>query len=285
MSDRSPTESVLESTRDIDQWSTEEIVRVIHEEDRNAYAAVTKELPRITEAAEVLALTLGGGGTWYNVGAGTSGRIGALDAAEVPPTFGLPRHRVQAVIAGGEAALARAIEGAEDSAERAIFELQERGLTAGDSVVALSASGSTPFALAALEIAHEVGARTIGITCNPGSALAEAAEIPIVLQVGPEVIAGSTRMKGGLAQKMVMHILSTTVMVRLGYVTGNLMANLVPASAKLRDRAVRILMSIGRIDRTRALELLEACDGDVSEASRRVQETGDPGTRGEGDVR
>jgi N-acetylmuramic acid 6-phosphate etherase len=272
MSDRSPTESVLESTRDIDRWSTEEIVRVIHEEDRNAYAAVTIALPRITEAAEVLAHTLGGGGTWFNVGAGTSGRIGALDAAEVPPTFGLPRHRVQAVVAGGEAALVRAIEGAEDNGERAVFELQERGLAAGDSVVALSASGKTPFALAALEVAHEVGARTIAVTCNPESPLAEAAEIPIVIRVGPEVIAGSTRMKGGLAQKMVMHLLATTVMVRLGYVSGNLMANLVPASAKLRDRAVRILMALGQLDRTRAQDLLDACDGDVSEASRRAQE-------------
>jgi len=272
MSDRSPTESVLESTRDIDRWSTEEIVRVIHEEDRNAYAAVTAALPRITEAAEVLAHTLGGGGTWFNVGAGTSGRIGALDAAEVPPTFGLPRHRVQAVVAGGEAALVRAIEGAEDNGERAVFELQQRGLAAGDSVVALSASGKTPFALAALEVAHEVGARTIAVSCNPESPLAEAAEIPIVIRVGPEVIAGSTRMKGGLAQKMVMHLLSTTVMVRLGYVSGNLMANLVPASAKLRDRAVRILMALGQLDRTRAQDLLDACDGDVSEASRRAQE-------------
>jgi N-acetylmuramic acid 6-phosphate etherase len=272
MSDRSPTESVLESTRNIDRWSTEEIVRVIHEEDHNAYAAVTAVLPRITEAAEVLAHTLGGGGTWFNVGAGTSGRIGALDAAEIPPTFGLPRHRVQAVVAGGEAALVRAIEGAEDAGERAVFELQERGLASGDSVVALSASGKTPFALAALEAAHEAGARTIAVTCNPESPLAEAAEVPIVIQVGPEVIAGSTRMKGGLAQKMVMHLLSTTVMVRLGYVSGNLMANLVPASAKLQDRALRILMSLGQLDRARAQDLLEACDGDVSEASRRAQE-------------
>ncbi len=272
MNERSPTESVLESTRDIDRWSTEDIVRVIHDEDRNAHAAVTAALPRITEAVEVLAHTLGGGGTWFNVGAGTSGRIGALDAAEVPPTFGLPRHRVQAVVAGGEAALARAIEGAEDNGERAIFELQERGLAAGDSVVALSASGRTPFALASLDAAHEAGARTIAVTCNPGSPLAEAAEVPIVIEVGPEVIAGSTRMKGGLAQKMVMHLLSTTVMIRLGYVSGNLMAHLRPASAKLRDRAVRILMSLGRLDRARAMDLLEACDGDVSEASRRAQE-------------
>lgn len=273
MSDPSPTESVLESTKDIDQWSTEEIVRCIHAEDRNAYSAVTAVLPRIVEAAEVLALTLGGGRTWYNVGAGTSGRIGALDAAEVPPTFGLPRHRVQAVVAGGEAALSRAVEGAEDNGERARFELQERGLQAGDSVVALSASGTTPFALAALEVAHQVGARTVGVTCNPESPLAEASEIPIVLEVGPEVIAGSTRMKGGLAQKMVMHLLSTTVLVRGGYVSGNLMSNLLPASAKLEDRAVRILMSLGEMDRASAASLLEACGGNVTEASVHAQNT------------
>ena len=141
MAERSPTEAILETTRDIDRWSTEEIVRAIHEEDRNAHAAVTAAMPQIVEAAEGLATALGGGGTWFNVGAGTSGRIGALDAAEIPPTFGLPAHRVQAVIAGGERASHRAVEGAEDRPERAAFELQERGLTAGDAVVAISASG------------------------------------------------------------------------------------------------------------------------------------------------
>lgn len=272
MPERSPTEAVLEATRDIDRWSVERIVRTIHEEDANAYAAVTAALPRIVEAAEVIATAMGGGGRWFNVGAGTSGRLGALDAAEIPPTFGLPRERVQAVIAGGEAALSRAVEGAEDRPERAMFELKQRGLRSGDVVVALSASGTTPFTLGSLEVAHEVGARSIAITGNPGSPLAEAAEIAIVLETGPEVIAGSTRMKAGLAQKMVLHLLSTTVMVRLGHVRGNLMASLQPASEKLRDRAVRILMTLGQLDRARADALLAACDGDVAEATRRAQD-------------
>lgn len=272
MDDRSPTEAVLDATRDIDQWSVERILEAIHREDRRAWEAVGRVLPRVAEAAEVLTVALAGGGHWFNVGAGTSGRIGALDAAEIPPTFGLPAHRVQAVVAGGAAALARAIEGAEDRPERAVFELRERGLAAGDVVVAISASGRTPFTLGGLEAAHEVGARTVGITCNPGSPLAEGAEIAIVPEVGPEVIAGSTRMKGGLAQKMVLHLLSTTVMIRLGYVAGNLMANLLPASEKLRDRAVRILMVLGGLEREEARKLLEECGGDVAQATRRARE-------------
>lgn len=271
MGQDSPTEDVLEATRDIDRWSAEEIVRAIHREDRNAYDAVTAALPKVVEAAEVLVTALAGGGNWYNVGAGTSGRIGVLDASEIPPTFGLPKHRVQGIMAGGDAALRNAIEGAEDHPERAAFELRERGLSAGDAVVAISASGTTPFTLGSLEAAHEVGARTIAVTCNPGSPLAEAAEVAVVAAVGPEVLAGSTRMKGGLAQKMILHLLSTTVMIRLGYVSGNLMTNVQPASAKLRDRAVRILMSLGSLDREGAAKLLEECDGDVALASRRAR--------------
>jgi N-acetylmuramic acid 6-phosphate etherase len=268
MADQSPTEAILESTRDMDQWSTERIVSAIHGEDGRAWEAVGAVLPRIVEAAEVLVVALSGGGRWFNVGAGTSGRIGALDAAEIPPTFGLPNHRVQAVVAGGDAALMRAIEGAEDHPERAAFALRERGLRAGDAVVAISASGCTPFTLGSLDVAHEVGARTIGITCNPRSPLAEGAEIAIVPVVGPEVIAGSTRMKGGLAQKMVLNLLSTTVMVRLGYVDGNLMTHMIPASEKLRDRGLRIVMAIGGLDRDAAVALLAECDDNVAEATR-----------------
>ncbi|MEM7413262.1 MAG: N-acetylmuramic acid 6-phosphate etherase [Myxococcota bacterium] len=270
MPETPPTEAVLEATRDIDAWSVERIVETIHGEDRRAWEAVGAVLPQIGDAAEVLAVALAGGGRWFNVGAGTSGRLGTLDAAEVPPTFGLPHHRVQAIMAGGEGALVRAVEGAEDQPERAIFSLQERGLTAGDVVVAISASGHTKFTLGSLDAAHEVGARTVAITCNPGSPLAEGAEIAIVPVVGPEVIAGSTRMKGGLAQKMVLHLLSTTVMVRLGYVAGNLMTHLTPASEKLRDRGIRIVMALGGLDRESASELLADCDGNVAEASRRL---------------
>jgi N-acetylmuramic acid 6-phosphate etherase len=271
MAESSPTEQVLESTRDIDQWSVERIVRAIHDEDRHAFDAVEAVLPEICSAAEVLAVALSGGGRWFNVGAGTSGRIGALDASEIPPTFGLARNRVQAVIAGGQAALLRAVEGAEDHPERAAFELAERGLTAGDVVVAISASGRTPFTLGSLDAAHQAGARTVAITCNPGSPLAEAAEIAIVPRVGPEVIAGSTRMKGGLAQKMILHVLSTTAMIRLGHVSGNLMSSLMPVSKKLRDRAVRIVMAVGGLPREAAEAELDACGGDVAECTRRLR--------------
>jgi N-acetylmuramic acid 6-phosphate etherase len=228
-------------------------------------------LPDIARAVEVLVCVLAGGGTWFNVGAGTSGRMGALDAAEIPPTFGLPAGRVQAVIAGGERALVRAVEGAEDQPEAAAFELRERGLASGDAVVAISASGCTPYTLGSLVAAHEVGARTIALTCDPGSPLAEAAEVAICTVVGPEVIAGSTRMKGGLAQKMVLHLLSTTVMVKLGYVSGNLMTHLAPASEKLRRRAQRIVMTLAGVDAERAAQLLSECDGDVAAAVRRAR--------------
>ena len=163
------------------------------------------------------------------------------------------------------------MEGAEDNPERSAWELRERGLAAGDAVVAISASGRTPFTLGAVEASHEVGARSIGITCNAGSPLAEAAELPIVPRVGPEVIAGSTRMKGGLAQKMVLHLLSTATMVKLGCVSGNLMSNLRPASDKLRDRAVRIIMELGDLDHGTSLELLRECNDDVGEATRRAK--------------
>ncbi|MBW2267643.1 MAG: N-acetylmuramic acid 6-phosphate etherase [Deltaproteobacteria bacterium] len=261
-----PTEAVLETTRDLDQRGVAEILSAIHGEDHSAWLAVGKVLPQLAEAVDVLTCTLAGGGRWFNAGAGTSGRMGTLDAAEVPPTFGMREGCVQAVIAGGPRALTRAVEGAEDDAQAGAFELRERGLAAGDALLALSASGTTPFTLGCLEAAHEVGARTIALTCDPNSPLAEAAEISIAPLVGPEVIAGSTRMKGGLAQKMVLHLLSTTVMVRLGCVSGNLMTHLRPASAKLRDRAERIVQMLSNVDAAQAARLLDAADGDTEGA-------------------
>lgn len=260
------TEAILESTRDLDRRSTREILDAIHGEDLRAAAAVGRVLDDVERAVEVLVLVLQGGGRWFNVGAGTSGRIGALDAAEIPPTFGYPVDRVQAVVAGGPEALLRAVEGAEDDAGAASSALRARELLPGDAVVALSASGRTPFALGALAEAAAAGARRIAVTCDPGSPLAEAAEIAIAPKVGPEVIAGSTRMKGGLAQKMVLHLLSTATMVRLGRVEGNLMTNLHPASRKLRRRALRIVMSLGGVDEHRAAALLDTHYGSVHDA-------------------
>ena len=274
MSQEGPTEAIHQSTRDLDRRSVEEILEAIHHEDGNAFAAVGRVLPEIAAAVDVLTGCIAGGGRWFNVGAGTSGRMGALDAAEIPPTFGLPAGRVQGIVAGGARALTRAIEAAEDDPEAAAWELRERGISTGDAVVAISASGQTPFTLGSLGAAHEAGARSIAITCDPDSPLAEAAEIAIVPCVGPEVIAGSTRMKGGLAQKMVLHLLSTTVMVRLGFVAGNLMTNLRPASAKLRRRAERIVMALADVDQEQAVALLEACGGSVADAISRARNHG-----------
>ncbi|MCP5041410.1 MAG: N-acetylmuramic acid 6-phosphate etherase [bacterium] len=261
-----PTEAVLERARDLDQRSTREILDLIHSEDAVALAAVGQVLPAIEAGVDVLEATLAGGGTWFNVGAGTSGRIGVLDASEIPPTFGMSPNRVQAVIAGGDKALRHAVEGAEDNFEAGGWEVRERGLEMGDAVVAISASGSTPYVLGAVEAAHEAGARSIAITCDPASALADSVEIAIAPAVGPEVIAGSTRMKGGLVQKMILHSLSTAVMVKLGRVDGNLMTNLAPANAKLRERALGILMELSGLPCEEAQSLLDQNGGSVEAA-------------------
>lgn len=275
MRDAILTEEILESTRDLDRRSVGEILEAIHREDRRAFEAVGKILPQIARAVEILLLVLQGGGRWFNVGAGTSGRMGALDASEVPPTFGYPPERIQSVIAGGPTALWRAVENAEDDGPAARVDLESRHLLPGDAVVAISASGRTPYAVAALEYAREVGARRLAITCDPAAPLAQVAEVALAPQVGPEVIAGSTRMKGGLAQKMVLHLLSTTVMVRLGRVEGNRMTNLLPASRKLRARGLRILMELGGVDESRARELLERCGGSVHDALEQLRRAGD----------
>lgn len=265
------TERILDATRELDRFGLDEVLEAIHAEDRRALEAVGKVLPDVAQAAEALVLALQGGGRWFNVGAGTSGRLGALDAAEIPPTFGMPGERVQAVMAGGPGALWRAVEGAEDDGPAARAELRRRGLAPGDAVVALSASGRTPFALAALEEASDTGARRIAICCDPRSPLVRAAEIAIVPLVGPEVIAGSTRMKGGLAQKVVLHMLSTAVMVRLGRVEGNLMTNLHPSSRKLERRAIRIVMSLAGVEEPRARELLHQAQGSIQDAVARAR--------------
>lgn len=270
----SSTEGILEEARQLDQKSVAEVLELMHREDATAHAAVGRVLPEIAEAVDVLVCSLRGGGRWFNVGAGTSGRMGVLDSSEIPPTFGMSPNIVQGIIAGGDRALREAIEGAEDNAAAASFELHERGLGMGDTVVAISASGRTPFALGAFEAAHEAGARRIAITCAPGSPLAEAAEIAIVPQTGPEVIAGSTRLKGGLTQKMILALLSTTVMVQLGRVTGNLMTNISPVSEKLRARAVRIVMQLGSVEAEEAERLLRRHDNRIEPALRAARAKG-----------
>ncbi|HEB91436.1 MAG TPA: N-acetylmuramic acid 6-phosphate etherase [Deltaproteobacteria bacterium] len=266
MADGRPTEASLPDSRALDEMAPEEILRLIHAEDAVAHAAVGQVLPRMAEAVEVLACSLAGGGRWFNVGAGTSGRLGVLDASEIPPTYGLPARVVQGVIAGGDRALRVAVEDAEDDAMAGALALEERGLTLGDVVLGISASGTTPFVLGAIDAATKLGARTIGLSCDPDSPLAESVEISIAPRVGPEVVAGSTRMKGGLAQKMILSALSTTVMVRLGRVRGHHMTHVSPVSSKLRGRAVRIVMELAAVDRERAREVLRMTEGSVEMA-------------------
>jgi N-acetylmuramic acid 6-phosphate etherase len=257
------TEESLERSHALDDMSSEEILQLIHAEDGVAHAAVAEVLPRMAEAVEVLACALTGGGRWFNVGAGTSGRLGVLDASEIPPTYGLSPRIVQGVIAGGERALRVAVEDAEDDPHAGSLALEERGLTLGDVVLGISASGTTPFVLGAVETAARLGARTIALTCDPDSPLAESVEISIAPRVGAEVVTGSTRMKGGLAQKMILSALSTSVMVRMGRVRGHHMTHISPASSKLRGRALRIVMELGGVDRERAREILRKTEGSV----------------------
>jgi len=260
------TEAALATTSDLDRRTTAGILAAIHAEDRRAVDAVGAVLPDLARAVDALTDVLAGGGRWFNIGAGTSGRLGCLDAAEIPPTFGFAPDRIEALVAGGPAALMRAREGAEDDAESARTALRARELGPRDAVVAISASGRTPYALAGLEVAYQVGARRIAITCDPDSPLARAAEIAIAPHTGPEVIAGSTRMKGGLAQKMILHSLSTAVMVRLGRVEGNRMTHLRPGSRKLWQRALALLQELAGADETTARSALERAYGDVAEA-------------------
>jgi N-acetylmuramic acid 6-phosphate etherase len=272
MAEQRPTEASLERSDALDEMQTLEILELIHAEDAVAHAAVRLVLPQIAEAVEVLACALTGGGRWFNVGAGTSGRLGVLDASEIPPTYGLSPRIVQGLMAGGDRALRSAVEGAEDDADAGALELEERGVTLGDVVVGISASGTTPYVLGAVESAGKLGARTVAITCDASSPLADSVEIAIAPEVGPEVVTGSTRMKGGLAQKMILTALSTAVMVRMGRVRGHHMTHIAPASSKLRGRAVRIVMELGAVDKDRARDLLRTTEGSV-EAALQMLET------------
>ena len=221
---------------------------------------------------EAIAVRLSQGGRLFYVGAGTSGRLGVLDAAECPPTFNVEPGRVVGIIAGGEKALARATEASEDDFQAGARDLAAHGCTAMDAVVGIAASGRTPYVIGAVRAARGIGAVTIGISCAPGSALSGEVEIAITPVVGPEVVAGSTRMKAGTATKLVLNMLSTATMIRLGYVYGNLMVNLRPSNEKLAARARRIVMEVTGVDEPRAAELLKAAGGVVREAIRMARD-------------
>jgi N-acetylmuramic acid 6-phosphate etherase len=235
------TEDSNPRSRGIDRKSTSEILRVLNREDALVARAVEAEIPRIAAAVDAIVKAIERGGRLIYVGAGTSGRLAVLDAAECPPTFGTPPRMVQAIIAGGEKALRHAVEGAEDSARDGARDLSRISIASNDVVVGIAASGATPYVLGALKFAQQKGAVTVGITANPNSPLARLAKIAIAPKTGAEAIAGSTRMKAGTAQKMVLNLLSTTAMIRLGRVYENWMVHVALTNQKLKRRGVRIL--------------------------------------------
>ena len=247
----------------IDEKLIEDVLRIINSEDQLVPAAVAREIPRIADAADALAAVLRGGGRVLLAGAGTSGRLGVIEAAEMPPTFGVSPDAFQAIIAGGPEAVFHSVEEAEDDDAAGGRALDERRIGRGDILVALSASGSTPFVIGALKRAVEKGAKTILITCSPGSPAAELAEIAIAPEVGAEVVAGSSRMKAGTAQKLVLNMLTTTAMIRLGRVYEGYMVGVQPTSRKLRERACRIISAITSTEPDEAADALERAGGDV----------------------
>jgi N-acetylmuramic acid 6-phosphate etherase len=257
------TEQANPRTRDIDRRPTLEIVTLINNEDRTVADAVALVLPQVAEAVERIVERLSNGGHLFYIGTGTSGRLGVLDASECPPTYGVPRDLVRGIIAGGVEALYKAVEAAEDDPAQAARDLDAAGLTPRDAVVGISASGNTPYTLGALRHAKAIGAAAIAITSNPESAMAAAAEVSIAPVVGPEVIAGSSRMKSGTAQKLILNMLSTATMIRLGLVYGNLMSNLQPNNAKLVRRACFILAEETGLSNEAAAQLFEEAGRDL----------------------
>jgi N-acetylmuramic acid 6-phosphate etherase len=251
------TEAQNQHSASIDSLSTEEMLRVINAEDRLVAEAVGREIPAIANAVDAIATAFERGGRLFYIGAGTSGRLGVLDASECPPTFSVPEEMVQGIIAGGDAALSRATETTEDDPAIGVRDLLARGFKAADVLVGLAASGRTPYVLGAIAEARRLGAVTVGVSCTPNSELARAVDIAITPLVGPEAITGSTRMKAGTAQKMVLNMLSTGVFVRLGYVYGNLMVNVQPKNGKLLDRATRIVAQAAGLEYDHAGALLE----------------------------
>lgn len=260
------TEARNEATKKIDQVSTLEMVTLINQEDQKVAQAIEKVLPQIAAAIDAAAERFKKGGRLIYCGAGTSGRLGALDAIELTPTYSVSPERAFGILAGGEKAMYQAIEGAEDSKELAIEDLTQHQLTARDVVIAIAASGRTPYAVSAIEYEKKVGALTISVTCNNQSPMNQLAEIGIAPIVGPEVITGSTRMKAGSAQKMVLNMFSTGIMVKVGNIYQNLMVNVQPTNEKLMQRATNIIKEAAEIEESQAKEYLEAAQLEVAPA-------------------
>lgn len=263
MLDKLLTEQSNPASASIDALPTGEVLRIINAEDRCVAEAVGKEIPAIARAVDAIVAALERGGRLFYIGAGTSGRLGVLDASECPPTFNVSPETVQGIIAGGAAALTCATEATEDDPATGARDLLAHGFTARDVLVGIAASGRTPYVLGAVAEARKMGAVTVGISSTPDSALARSVQIAITPLTGPEVVTGSTRMKAGTAQKLVLNMLTTVSFIRLGYVYGNLMVNVQPKNAKLADRALRIVMQAAGVSPERAGELLSAAGNRV----------------------
>src|SRR5215207_572957 len=250
--------------------STAEIVALMNDEDATVADAVKNVLADVVKAIDETVTRLEKGGRLFYTGTGTSGRLGVLDASECPPTFGVSPEMVQGVIAGGYDACYRAVEASEDDADAGGADLKQRGFTAGDVLVGIAASGRTPYTVGAVRYARSLGAFTVALTCVPESPLTQAAELSIVPVVGPEVVTGSSRLKAGTAQKLVLNMISTATMVRLGYVSGNRMSNLQARNIKLRERALRIVMAETGADQQTATSALESSNWIIKSAVRQV---------------
>lgn len=262
---RLPTEARNPASDRIDELSTGDMLAVMQAADREADAAVERELPHIAAAVDAIAARLSAGGRLFYLGAGTSGRLGVLDASECPPTFNTPPELVQGLIAGGDRALRHSVERAEDDPAQGARDLDAHGFSARDALVGIAASGRTPYVQGGIEHARRLGALTIALTCVPGSPIAAAAELAITPVTGPEIVTGSTRLKAGTATKLVLNMLSTGVLIRLGYVYGNLMVNVQPTNTKLADRAARIIAELTGLSVEASSQLL-AQSGSVKTA-------------------
>lgn len=260
------TETINDKTKNIDQLDTLDIVKVINEEDKTVANAVEAELPQIAKAIDAVAERFQKGGRIIYCGAGSSGRMGTLDAVELTPTYSVPPERAFGLMAGGEQAMYQAIEGAEDSEELAVEDLKKVGITENDCVIGIAASGRTPYTIAALRYANEMGALSVSISCNRDSAMSKVAQISIAPVVGPEVISGSTRMKAGTAQKMIVNMLSTGVMVRIGKVYQNYMVHVQPTNKKLVARACNMITQLTNVDLETTQKYLKECDMKVATA-------------------
>jgi N-acetylmuramic acid 6-phosphate etherase len=260
------TERSNPRSEDLSSQSTLQIVELMNDEDATVAQAVQRVLPNIAAAIDQIVSRLSASGRLFYIGTGTSGRLGVLDASECPPTFGVSPELVQAIIAGGYDACYRAVEASEDDANAGEADLRARSFSNRDVLVGIAASGRTPYTVGAVTFARSIGAFTIGLTCVPDSLLTKTTDISIVPVVGPEVITGSSRLKAGTAQKMVLNMLSTATMVRLGYVSGNRMSNLQARNVKLRERALRVLQAETGLDQVAAKETLEAANSDLKVA-------------------